>query len=208
MFIRPWDTFFTEEIRALLDASRTVIDIGGSLRIATDRSSRGNPAHTWIREHIRARGIVYKILDYVDTYHPDIVGDIQHLAFKDDSQEAIIAIAVLEHVEEPWLAAKELYRVLAPGGHCFIYVPFLYYYHAERGYYKDYWRFSRDIVELLFKPFSSIKIMPVRGAFETWIRLSPLGRFRFFADVAFIVDRLSGKSRSKQVSGYYVSLIK
>jgi len=50
----------------------------------------------------------------------------------------------LEHVENPIKAAREMYRALKPNGYCFVYVPFLYYYHAEKGYYGDFWRFTED----------------------------------------------------------------
>ena len=89
-----------------------------------------------------------------------------------------------------------------------MYVPFLYYYHAERGYYGDFWRYTRDSLEHLFKPFGTIEIQNVRGAFETWIRLSPLGRWRVFGDAAFLIDKATGKLNSKQTSGYYVFLRK
>jgi hypothetical protein len=52
------------------------------------------------------------------------------------------------------------------------------------------------------------EIMPVRGALETWIRLSPLGRYRLFAELAYLSDRLTGKIRSNQTSGYNVFLVK
>jgi len=57
----------------------------------------------------------YKILDQVGDYCPDIVGDIHNLPFLDNSQEAIICIAVLEHVENPIKAMEEMYRTLKPG---------------------------------------------------------------------------------------------
>ncbi len=87
-------------------------------------------------------------------YNPDIIGDIHNLPFADNSIEAIVCLAVLEHVENPFKACAEIHRVLKPGGFCLITLPFLYYYHAEKGYYKDYWRFTKDAVELLFQDFS------------------------------------------------------
>ena len=73
---------------------------------------------------IAQNAVCYQVMDPTLEYHPDIVGDIHALPFQDSSQEAIICLAVLEHVEDPWLACRELWRVLKPGGYCLIYVPF------------------------------------------------------------------------------------
>jgi hypothetical protein len=99
-------------------------------------------------------------------------------------------------------------RVLKPGGLCFLYVPFLFYYHAETGYYKDYWRFTKDGVARLCEKFSDIKIQSVRGATETWLHISPLGRVGILKFVARFLDKITGKLNSKQVSGYYALLTK
>lgn len=207
MLERPWDIFYTRAIERLLER-REILDIGGSLRFSKEGTNRVDPKNAWIGERIKQKGVTYRVLDYVDTYAPDLVGDIQDLPLPDASQEAIVCAAVLEHVENPIKAAHELQRVLKPGGLCLVYVPFLYYYHAERGYYGDYWRFTPDSLRFLFKPFSSIELCAVRGPLETLVRLSPLGRHRAFEHAAFLLDRLFGKLSSKQVSGYHALLTK
>lgn len=207
MLERPWDLFYKRSLERLLE-KRSILDIGGSLRFAGDRANRVDPKSAWIGERIEERGITYQVLDYVDTYKPDIVGDIQDLPLPDNSQESIVCAAVLEHIEDPVKAAREIYRVLAPGGFCLIYVPFLYYYHAEEGYYGDYWRFTPDSLRFMFKSFSSIEICAVRGPLETLLRLSPLGRYRMFEHIGFVLDRFFGKLSSKQVSGYHAFLTK
>jgi len=201
-----WDLFFHTKIRQIFTDKKTVIDIGGGLRIIKEKNNRYDPAREWIRPLLM--NVDYKVLDPVDDYHPDIIGDVHELPFENNSIDSIICIAVLEHVEDPIKAWKEIQRVLKPGGYTFIYVPFLYYYHAEKGYYGDYWRFTKDTVERLSKPFSQVEIMPVRGAIETWIKLSPIGRVKFLEPIWRIADRLTGKSRTNQVSGYYVFLVK
>lgn len=190
------------------DESSRILDIGAGLRLSKEYGNRENTAHRWIADLIREKKIDYVVLDYVDTYHPHIVGDIQNLPMPDSSEESIVCLAILEHVENPFKSFSELYRVLAPGGRCLLYVPFLYYYHAERGYYHDYWRFTRDSLEALTKSFSTVEIQNVRGPLETLVRLSPLGRWRVWCGAAFVLDRLFGKLDSQQTSGYYVWLIK
>ena len=204
---RPWDRFFREKVE-LLAGGKRLLDIGAGLRIDARYGNRVNPANAWIAALLKKNGVAYVVLDYVDTYHPHIVGDIQDLPLPDNSEEGIACLAILEHVENPFKSFAELYRVLQPGGKCLLYVPFLYYYHAEGSYYKDYWRFTRDSLQVLTKPFSQVEIHNVRGAFETWIRLSPLGRFRALCAFAYLVDRAFGKLGSKQTSGYCVWLVK
>ncbi len=201
-----WQKFFNERIIRIFKEKKEVIDIGGGLRLMKDKNNRYDSSREWLRPHVEK--VDYKIMDPVDTYHPDIVGDVHNMPFDDNSIDAIICMAVLEHVENPIKAYKEIYRVLKPGGYVFIYVPFLYYYHAEKGYYGDFWRFTEDGLRWLSKPFAKCEIIRVRGAIATWFKLSPLGRYSVFEKCGNILDILSGKLESKQTSGYYVFLEK
>lgn len=133
-----WDVFFKEKMIKIFSEKQQVIDIGGGLRINKEKNNRFEEKNAWLLDYIKK--VDYKILDKVSDYNPDIVGDIHDLPLEDNSIDAIICNAVLEHVEEPQKAVKEMYRVLKPGGYCFIYTPFLFYYHAMPGYYKDFYR--------------------------------------------------------------------
>ncbi len=201
-----WDKFSRQYLLKIFQEKKSVIDIGGGLRILKGRGNRYDPAQEWLKPYLEK--IDYKILDPVSDYHPDIIGDIHHLPFDDDSQEAILCIAVLEHVENPFKAVSEMHRVLRPGGYLFVYVPFLYYYHAEKGYYSDYWRFTEDALDLLFKPFSRQEFVRVRGALATWLHISPLGRVGPLRALFRALDRVLGKENSRQTSGFYVFLTK
>jgi len=203
---RPWDLFFREKVTKIFQEKKVVVDIGGGLRVSREKGNRYDKNREWIRELLEK--VDYKVMDPVDTYKPDIVGDIHNMPFSDNSLEAVLCIAVLEHIENPIKACQEIYRVLSPGGYCFAYVPFLYYYHAERGYYGDYWRFSKDTIQHIFKPFKTIEVEPVRGAIETLLRLTPFGRISILSAIAYYLDRITGKYKSNQVSGYYVFLVK
>lgn len=202
----PWQKFFNEKTIKIFEEKKEVIDIGGGLRVIRGKSNRYEPSREWLRPYIEK--VDYKVMDPVDTYHPDIVGDVHAMPFDDNSVDAIICLAVLEHVENPIQAYKEMHRVLKPGGHTLIYVPFLYYYHADPGYYGDFWRFTEDGLRWLSKPFAVCEMVRVRGAIATWFRLSPLGRYSMFEKLGNILDTVSGKLHSKQTSGYYVFLEK
>lgn len=204
--MKPWELFFNDKVGKIFLDKKNIIDIGGGLRIDPKRSNRYDKSRAWLLPYLET--VDYKVLDPVPDYAPDIVGDIHALPFVDNSIDAIICIAVLEHVEDPIKASHEILRTLKPGGYAFFYVPFLYYYHAERGYYKDYWRFTEDSIRMLFKDFSQLEVCPVRGALGTWIRISPVGRFKFVENLFYFFDKIFGKINSKQVSGYNIFLIK
>lgn len=70
---------------------------------------------------------------------------------KDDTYDCIVCDQVLEHVENPFDAVKELHRVLKSGGILFLTTVFMYPIHEHP---KDYWRFSPDGLENLCKNFS------------------------------------------------------
>jgi SAM-dependent methyltransferase len=201
-----WDTFFKEKCIDIFTNSKEVVDIGGSLRLETGKSNRIEKNNQWLLPYVKK--VDYKIMDPVPDYNPDIVGDIHCLPFENNSKEAILCLAVLEHVENPIKAMSELHRVLKPGGRLLIYVPFLYYYHAHEGYYGDYWRFTIDTLKNFAKPFSKSEITPVRLPVETLFRLTPLGRYKFFISGARFLDNVFYKKGSNQVAGYYVYLVK
>lgn len=202
----PWQKFFNERMIKIFEEKKQVIDIGGGARVMKEKNNRYDSSREWLRPYIEK--VDYKVMDPVDTYHPDIVGDVHAMPFEDNSIDAVLCLAVLEHVENPIVAYKEMHRVLKPGGYALVYVPFLYYYHAEKGYYGDFWRFTEDGLRWLSKPFATCEIVRVRGAIGTWFKLSPLGRYSVFETFGNMLDTLSGKSNSKQTSGYYVFLEK
>lgn len=201
-----WELFFREKITKIFAEKQHIIDIGGSLRIDPTKNNLSEPLNNWIID--LAKKVDYKILDLVDTYHPDIVGDIHDLPFDDNSIDAFICIAVLEHVQNPILGAQEMFRTLKKGGYCYVYVPFLYYYHPMKGYCQDYWRFTEDSLRYIFKDFSKIEIVNVRGAVETLLKISPFGRVTWLAYIARAIDKLFNKSHSSQTSGFNVFLVK
>lgn len=197
-----WEEFYKEKLTDLLTQHQQVVDLGGGLRIRKEREFQYDPTRGWLQDLVQMTD--YKIMDPVSDYNPDILGDVHSMPFANDSVPAIVCDSVLEHVANPIVAMKEIHRVLKPGGVVFVYMPFLFFYHAGPGYPKDYWRFSHDAIELLFRDFSEVETVKVRGAVSSWFYLSPLGRYRLIRKFSYWLDSLFKKHSSNQVSGYYI----
>jgi ubiquinone/menaquinone biosynthesis C-methylase UbiE len=131
------------------------------------------------------------------------MGDVMALPMEGACYDAVICLAVLEHVPRPWKAVEETCRVLKSGGKLFCYVPFLSPYHAMEGYYGDYFRFTEDGIRALCEGFSRVEVQAVRGPVETLTHLLPgkLGA----SWVRRLGRRVDGirKASGKQVSGYF-----
>ena len=94
-----------------------------------------------------AAGIKMIKLD-IDPAKPglDVVADAHHLPFRAASLDVVYSIAVLEHVRQPWVVAGEIARVLKPGGHVALELPFLNIIHDQH----DYFRFTDKGIRSLF----------------------------------------------------------
>lgn len=109
-----------------------------------------------------------EIADYETT---DVRGVGEVLPFIDESFDAVLSIAVLEHVKDPFLCAREISRVLKPGGNLMCCVPFLQPYH---GYPHHYYNMTSQGLTNLFVDYLSIdktavydSVLPIWSL--TWI---------------------------------------
>jgi len=189
-----WDKFFDEKIKEIAK-EKEVLDIGGGFKFQKGLDKYKN----------LFKNSNYQTLDTEKEYNPDIIGDVCDIPLKNESINAVICNAVLEHVSEPQKAVKEIYRILKKNGKCFVYVPFLYPYHAHKGVYKDYYRYTQDGIKYLFRNFKSIEICSVRGNLETVFNLTPLRKLKFFLYLIRFFDK---SFSNKQSSGYNIFLIK
>lgn len=97
------------------------------------------------RDVYYANVVNFEIVDYDTT---DVLGVGEALPFKDDSFDAVISIAVLEHVRDPFQCAREISRVLKPGGRLFCAMPFLQPVH---GYPHHYFNATPQGLKRLFE---------------------------------------------------------
>jgi SAM-dependent methyltransferase len=65
----------------------------------------------------------------------DVVGDAHRLPFADSVFDAALCLNTFEHLHDPVMAARELYRVLRPGGQLFLHTAFLQPLHEEPHHY-------------------------------------------------------------------------
>lgn len=77
----------------------------------------------------------------------DVRGVGEALPFVDGAFDAVLSIAVLEHVKDPFACAREIARVLKPGGRLMCCVPFLQPYH---GYPHHYYNMTHQGLTNLF----------------------------------------------------------
>ena len=100
----------------------------------------------------------FEIADYVST---DVLGVGEELPFRDGCFDAVLSLAVLEHVKDPVRCAQEIVRVLKPGGELYAVVPFLQPLH---GYPHHYFNMSHQGLRTLFPDMEiGMQFVPVSG---------------------------------------------
>jgi len=93
-----------------------------------------------------------------------IYSPIHQIPVESNYFDAILCIAVLEHVENPEEVVPELYRVLKPGGHLILEVPFL---QPEHKVPTDFQRYTRDgLVRLVSHHGFSVE--KIKGLFTVY----------------------------------------
>lgn len=143
--------------------------------------------------------------------YPDILGDVCS-PFPDwmaGRYDAVVALAILEHVYDPPAAVANFRRALRPGGSLFLYVPWMWRYHAPPNLmFQDYQRFSRDGMAHLLRDFEAVTLYPIRGKYSAILNMlkfwKPQVEQRFGTGINRIVDyRASDWRNTVQASGFF-----
>ena len=100
----------------------------------------------------------FEIVAYDTT---DVLGVGEALPFRDASFDAVISLAVLEHVRDPFQCASEISRVLKPGGELMCATPFLQPLH---GYPHHYFNMTCQGLPRLFEDHLSVEQVSVPPA--------------------------------------------
>jgi SAM-dependent methyltransferase len=129
----------------------------------------------------------------VDVGNPaaDIEGSVEALPVDDGSFDLVLCTQVLEHVDDPAQAVRELHRVTAPGGRVLASTHGVQVYHPSP---TDYWRWTHAGLERLFTQsadWSAVDVTPVGGAATCLAAMSAV-----YADLLFRKARLKPLSRA------------
>jgi SAM-dependent methyltransferase len=89
----------------------------------------------------------YVGVDVEGNPHADIYGVVEKLPVDDGSFDVVLCTQVLEHVDDPALAVRELHRATAPGGRVLASTHGTQVYHPNPA---DHWRWTHTGLERLF----------------------------------------------------------
>jgi SAM-dependent methyltransferase len=150
---------------AFVAAARQVRADAHVLEVGTKQSIEGRVTH--VHGHF---GLVprenYTMADVEAGNDVDVIADLHALpADWTNRFAAVVAVSVFEHLERPWIAAKEIARVLAPGGFCYIATHQTFPLH---GYPSDFFRFSKEALKLIFED-AGLQVVEAGYQFRTKI---------------------------------------
>ncbi len=100
------------------------------------------------KETIKKHAADYIACDVKKNENIDTVCNVTNLVFPPESFDTVISTQVFEHVDNPFMVAQEIKKVLKMGGNAIITAPFMLPFHADP---KDHFRFSREGLEEIFK---------------------------------------------------------
>ena len=147
--------------------------------------------------------------DLTKTGYVDKVADAHDLPFQDCVYDSVVAIEVFEHLQMPYIAAREIYRILKFGGVALISIPFMFRVHGDPF---DFQRLTESGLAELFNQFSDVSIMPFGGRLHVISDIltsykKPFAALRILNH--FITFGVLARIASRDVpSGYILKLIK
>jgi SAM-dependent methyltransferase len=200
------ERLFAGYLRRLVESSETILDVGTSCRFAKELRPY---EHLFAGKRYVAAGYEPELT--YGAYNCDCHQDVERMTFADGSFDAVICLEVLEHVRDPFRAAAEIERVLAPGGTLLLTVPFLTQYHGKgggeshsHGSYPDFWRFTFQGLQRLFSGFATVEIAPLDGPIEFRLKQFYLTRFLGMGPVRWLVDAIDRPRVGKATSRHLV----
>jgi len=113
----------------------------------------------------------YFALDVDRTEFVSVVGNGQHIPFRDELFDLVIATGVFEYFENPHEAARDIRRVLKPGGSLIVSVGSV----VPRFVDEERWRYLPLGLTSVFSGFSQLRIAPEVLSLGGFCRLINLG---------------------------------
>jgi SAM-dependent methyltransferase len=110
-----------------------------------------------------AEASTYVGVDVQENPYADIHGPIEQLPVEDGAFDVVLCTQVLEHVEDPQAAVRELHRVTAPGGRVLASTHGVMVYHPNP---VDHWRWTHTGLERLFGTceWARVEVRPGAGS--------------------------------------------
>lgn len=109
-------------------------------------------------------------IDHADSEHGkarvDIYATAYHTTLADSSVNTVLCTTLLEHVERPADAIREMFRILEPGGPVILSAPMFWHLHEEP---RDFYRYTPHGMRHLLAEagFQNILIVPLSGFIVT-----------------------------------------
>jgi SAM-dependent methyltransferase len=156
LVLRSRRLILTQWVQSLKE-NLTVLDVGG----------RYQPYRPVLSGKINR----YVVLDVEKTDLVDVVGSGEDIPFQDESFDLVIATGVFEYFYKPHEAAKNIHRVLRPGGTLLMSVAAV----APRFVDEECWRYLPRGLRSVFSSFSHVTITPEVSSLGGFCRLLNLG---------------------------------
>ncbi len=136
------------------------------------------PYRDWVLE----RAEKYIGVDWGESPHEiqaEVVANLNEpLPLESDSADTVFSVSVLEHLSQPRIMLAEAHRILRPGGHLILQVPWQWWIH-EAPY--DYFRYSKFGLEHLLAEagFVDVNVQAQAGFFSSMALKSNYFSLRF-----------------------------
>jgi SAM-dependent methyltransferase len=160
LVLRSRRLIFQKWIAALKGKPLTILDIGG--RYQPYRPLFGD-------------GHRYIACDIVKTELVDVIANGEFLPFAEEVFDAVISTQVFEYFSDPQGAAREVHRVLKPGGAFLMSVAAF----APRFVDEERWRFTASGVRSLLSGFGTVTVVPETSSIGGLSRAINLAFFNF-----------------------------
>lgn len=150
---------FALRVAAELAPGSRLIDVGA-----------GNSPYRELFSHLRYESSDWEHSPHPGAHHVDHVGPAHDLPVDDSAYDGVLCTQVLEHVPSPDAVARELYRILRPGGRLYLTVPLAWELH-EMPF--DFYRYTPyGLARILGDAgFQRLDIAPRNDCFRTLAQL-------------------------------------
>lgn len=169
LHLRPLARDLRDRLSGLPPRARTILDLGSGGSPYREAAGAGA---AWIR------------VDVASSTSPDVAGRAERLPFADGSFDAILSTQVLGLVDDPWAVAREVARVLRPGGTAWITTPAAWPYDSARVEH----RFGEPQLRALFAELNVREVVCQGGMLALPFALAN----GFFREAAIAAERRIG----------------